>query len=60
MDDDHRRAGLPRRAPAGITAVTATTVLAVALTAPDRLPDVLTGLAAVLTALLAVLRELRP
>jgi len=60
MDDDRSRIRITNGAAVGLTAVTAITVLTIALRSPGDLPDVLTGLAALFTSLLAMLKELRP
>jgi hypothetical protein len=60
MDDDRSRIRITNGAAVGLTAVTAITVLTIALRSPGDLPDVLTGPAAPFTSLLAMLKELRP
>jgi len=59
MDDDRSRTRISDGATVALTGVTAVTVLTVALNSPADLPNILTGLAALFTSLLAVLRELR-
>ena len=59
MDDDRSRTRISDGATVALTGVTAVTVLTVALSSPADLPNILTGLAALFTALLAVLKELR-
>jgi hypothetical protein len=56
MNDDRSRKSLTERAAAALMAGTSITVLSVALTSPSDLPNVLTGMAA----LLVILKELRP
>jgi hypothetical protein len=56
MNDDRNRKSPAERGGAALVVATSVTVLSVALTSPSDLPNVLTGMAA----LLVILKELRP
>jgi hypothetical protein len=58
-NDQHNSRISTNGAAAGLTAMVATTVITVTFTAPNYLPETLSGLAALLTSFVALLKVLR-
>jgi hypothetical protein len=60
VENDQRKSRISANGTAaGLAAMVATTVLTVTFTAPNHLPETLTGLAALLTSFVALLKVLR-